>query len=272
MPFKPGDTGCPLAEAVNTSTRQLHTKLNKAVIYRLSLAIPPQAADPSSYASGLLHIAPIYDTFETLWRQVLDESPQENVRVTTVLRKVHTAELERATALREDMQTLSGWSPAVLEEQLRAARRYPVLAAFLAHMEASVTAQPHVLLAYAWVFYMALFSGGRFIRGTLAHVPASAWETKPQKGRLPLAFFTFATPEDGDEIKMSFKQRFAEASHGLEPQEGSEVVEEARRIFEFMIDIVAELDGICNKEPAGDKVGESLMGRVGRMLGLGSGV
>ena len=64
---------------------------------------------------------------------------------------------------------------------------------------------------------------------------------------------------------------FAEASHGLQPQEESDVVEEARRIFEFMIDIVAELDNICSKEPAGDKVGESLMGRVGRMLGLGSG-
>ena len=49
------------------------------------------------------------------------------------------------------------------------------------------------------------------------------------------------------------------------------MVEEARRIFEFMIDIVTELDGICNKEPTSDKVGESLMGRVGRMLGLGSG-
>ena len=45
----------------------------------------------------------------------------------------------------------------------------------------------------------------------------------------------------------------------------------SRCIFEFMIDIVAELDGICNKDPAGNKVGESLMGRVGRMLGLGSG-
>lgn len=271
MPFRPGDTGCTLAEAVNTSTRQLHTKLNKAVIYRLSLAIPPQAADPSSYASGLLHIAPIYDTFERLWRQVLGDSPLENLRISTVLRNVHTAELERAAALREDIQTLSGWSPAALEEQLRAASRYPVLGAFLAHTEESVAARPHILLAYAWVFYMALFSGGRFIHATLAHVPAAAWGTKPQKGRLPLAFFTFATPQDGDEIKVSFKHRFAEASHGLQPQEESDVVEEARRIFEFMIDIVAELDGICNKEPASVKVGESLIGRVGRMLGLGSG-
>ncbi len=59
--------------------------------------------------------------------------------------------------------------------QLRQLRQ---LQAFLAHIRYSVARRPHVLIAYAWVFYMALFSGGRWIRAQLHGAGERFW-TEP---------------------------------------------------------------------------------------------
>ncbi|KAJ4187181.1 hypothetical protein NW755_007274 [Fusarium falciforme] len=67
-----------LAESIVAATRGIHAKLNKLIIARLPLALPPRAQDPALYISGLLHITPIYMTFEALWRDILD-SPVNDV-------------------------------------------------------------------------------------------------------------------------------------------------------------------------------------------------
>ncbi|KAI1503568.1 hypothetical protein F5X99DRAFT_425417 [Biscogniauxia marginata] len=345
-----------LADSINIATRSVHTKLNRLVVYRLPLAMPPKADDASQYVSGLLHITPIYMTFESLWQDILDspalaedqqqqqqkqpqpqnddsssrssgeekegEDPAATVssplpspapsdvhsspgaldpphppavcpRIHSVLTHLHLPGLARSVALRRDLSLLTGWSERTLSEQLNDAAAYPVLSAFLVHARAAIAARPHVLIAYAWVLYMALFSGGRFIRATLEGVdpafwiPASAlspqqppplpqstflrWSraaraaasavsassvtargprtTKYDASKLPLGFFRFDTPSDGDDLKDTFKRRLAESEAALlTPRERDEVVREAGQIFEFMVAVVGELDGVCGAE------------------------
>jgi hypothetical protein len=60
------------------------------------------------------------------------------------------------------------------------------LAEFIYHTRNSVKSNPHVLLAYAWVLYMALFSGGRHLRAALAEAGgarADFWDRDPSPVR-----------------------------------------------------------------------------------------
>ncbi|KAI0112689.1 heme oxygenase-like protein [Hypoxylon sp. NC0597] len=320
----------PLGESINVATRTAHTELNKLIIKRLRLALPPQVDDASNYVQGLLHIAPIYITFESLWQTILDSSETEDGRIRstepecpepsdahssttpstvdsksrlTISNRIHSLlstlfidGLPRSGALTRDLTSLTGWSTAELTAQLddRAAES-PVLSEFLAHIKRAATARPHVLLAYAWVLYMAIFSGGRFIRASLERVdPASSFWTplepeeeeeegsEPElripggfpsssgagrrrrgegqavKKQQPLDFFRFDTPSDGEDLKITFKERvLAYTGEGggkgtslLTAGEHDDVVLEARRIFDFMIGVVGELDEVCGTEYA----------------------
>jgi hypothetical protein len=56
------------------------------------------------------------------------------------------------------------------------------LAEFITHTRKAVQMNPHIILAYAWVFYMALFSGGRYLRAALVEAGgegAGFWKLDP---------------------------------------------------------------------------------------------
>ncbi|GAW12710.1 hypothetical protein ANO14919_020800 [Xylariales sp. No.14919] len=295
MSSKIGSPIRSLSDSINAATRPAHTKLNKLVISRLQLALPPQADDASQYVSGLLHITPIYIAFESLWRVILkmpgtpeahDSGKDGNAgavcgsvglrlnsrlnahcgpivdsRIDALLTKLYFERLQRSRALQQDLTSLTGWSHCTLAEQLDNASKSPILNDFLTHIETSVRKRPHVLLAYAWVLYMALFSGGRFIRASLENIypafwiPASAQQPTPATlagftitDVQPLSFFRFNTPEGGEDIKQEFKKRLLESEYCLTALEREEVIEEARRIFEYMIQLVGELDDICGTD------------------------
>ncbi|XDG01796.1 hypothetical protein ABKA04_001411 [Annulohypoxylon sp. FPYF3050] len=177
-----------LGESINIATRPVHTRLNKLIVLRLRLALPPHADDASNYVQGLLHITPIYMSFESLWQEILSTSPTSTPtdsppnpnpsskvpsRIRAILNATHLPELERSACLSTDLSRITGWSADDLRTRLQdTSRESPVLAAFLARIHRTVKAKPHVLLAYAWVLYMALFAGGRFIRAALERVDA----------------------------------------------------------------------------------------------------
>ncbi|KAI1214600.1 heme oxygenase-like protein [Annulohypoxylon truncatum] len=194
MPSKTQDAGTTpeyrtLGESINIATRPVHTSLNKLIILRLRLALPPHADDASNYVQGLLHIAPIYTTFETLWQEILDtplhlptsasgvlltaSSPDSQVspRIHAILAATHFKALERSAALKTDLTRMTGWNASELEAHLdEVPRESRALAAFLVRVRRTAEQRPHALLAYAWVLYMALFAGGRFIRASLERV------------------------------------------------------------------------------------------------------
>jgi heme oxygenase len=179
----------------------------------LPLAIPPFTNTSSKYVSGLFHITLIYTTFESLWQDIVETPCQsDNVReafydnylqsgelvpitengasqVETINPRTHSLlsflllpSLLRSSVLRDDIQALTGASDDEIEERLEKVSKHGNLAQFIEHMEESIGKKPHVILAYAWVLYMALFSGGRILRGILqaaSGIGRLFWEREP---------------------------------------------------------------------------------------------
>ncbi|CEI69675.1 hypothetical protein FVEN_g11490 [Fusarium venenatum] len=304
----------PLAESIAIATRTVHAKLNKLIIARLPLALPPVAADSSSYITGLLHITPIYITFETLWRDIIESgSPlrcENNVeaffpentptgspytssridaheftsrsRMLALLQQLYLPGLMRSDRLKADIANLSGWSNSTVEEQLRLVEQNGRLGDFLQHIKRTVQNRPHVLLSYSYILFMALFAGGRFIRATLESAGDEFWDrlpspvlpslvpceentrrTKRASGlsddqipqddfhhhathTMPLRFFHFQTPEDGEDLKREFKRRLASMEGKLSPREKQDIVQESICIFDNMTLLVQQLDRLCD--------------------------
>lgn len=275
----------PLAESIAIATRGIHAKLNKLIIARLPLVLPPQASDSFVYASGLLHIAPIYTTFESLWSDILHNSkqnerdnvpgePKRNAGVSDGLREtldlLCVPGLKRADLLVADIQSMTGWTEVATREQLAIISKTGHLAEVVSHIRRAIKNKPHVLLAYSYIMYMALFAGGRFIRATLESAGKEFWDTTASpivptsqpcktKGKedaqdtdmslhvshsLPLRFFHFDTAEDGEDLKRDFKQKLADCEGLLSYREKHDIVQEAICIFENMVLVVAQLDNV----------------------------
>ncbi|EFQ28045.1 hypothetical protein CGRA01v4_03260 [Colletotrichum graminicola] len=212
--FSAAENQRPLAESIAAATRSAHAKLNKLIIARLPLAIPPCAADPSIYVSGLLHIAPIYATFESLWKTIAEpplptvggaksnqlgafpsdldglpssSSDDHSLRyrpvlsqgTRSILTSLYLPGLMRTDRLRSDIESITGWSPDVVEEQLKAVSESGRLAEFTQHIKRTIEKKPHVLMAYSYILFMALFAGGRFIRATLESAGSEFWARIP---------------------------------------------------------------------------------------------
>ena len=112
------------------------------------------------------------------------------------------------------------------------------------HIRAQVDAKPWVLVAYAWVMYMAIFSGGRWIRQQLMDAGPAFWGYREEDGDewKGLAFLRFDGEEDGEDIKAEFKRRLVEVEDVLDKEQRCDIVEEAKTIFGHCISLVGELD------------------------------
>jgi hypothetical protein len=105
----------------------------------------------------------------------------------------------RAGRLRADIRVLTGTPEHKIGEQLNAVSKNGRLAEFIAHTKKAVEANPHVLLAYAWVLYMALFSGGRYLRASLKEAGGTGvdfWTRDPSPVR-PYSITRDASPRRG---------------------------------------------------------------------------
>ncbi|KAK4059830.1 uncharacterized protein Triagg1_10979 [Trichoderma aggressivum f. europaeum] len=181
----------PLAFEMVAATRELHTRINRLVVSRLPLALPPLASDASPYISGLLHLLPVYMTFEKLWQDVIpdtlpeetaldDESPKVSERMHTILKELKIPQLFRSDILRADIKSMTGWSDDVLDNQIDVIKRKGKLSAFISHIKQIIPEEPHTLIAYSYNLFMALFAGGRFIRASFEKAGDEFWETVPR--------------------------------------------------------------------------------------------
>lgn len=278
-----------IGDAINIATRPVHTKLNKLILLRLPLAIPPRAPDSSSYVSGILYIAPLYICFESLWHAALHANPSStstpeddrtgeleqctfllpstgklprpSPRIHQILSKMFIPGLLRSNRLRADLHSLTNQSSEEVQAAIEEAASSGRLGEMVSHIRRSVEKHPHVLLSYAWVLYMALFSGGRFIRATLENAGRANhdfWghpsittseqldDQKATASHGPLQFFHFPTPQDGEDLKIEFKSRLAEQDKLLTTLEKEDIVKEANCIFENLILVIAQLDDVCH--------------------------
>lgn len=109
---------------------------------------------------------------------------------------------------------------------------------FATHIAKTTTEKPHLIFAYSWIMYIALFNGGRWIHGQLLSAGAEFWTSRAQaadkekEDLQSLSFWTFAGDDpDGEDIKADFQRRYDEAASRLTHEEEVEVMEEAVEIF-----------------------------------------
>ncbi|KAL5609061.1 hypothetical protein FOVSG1_003742 [Fusarium oxysporum f. sp. vasinfectum] len=151
---------------------------------------------------------------------------------------------------------------------------------------------------------MALFAGGRFIRATLESAGDDFWDRLPspvQPNRLPceersrptkrasglsdeeipiddfhrhathtmpLRFFHFQTPEDGEDLKREFKRRLASMEGQLTAREKQDIVQESICIFDNMTLLVQQLDMVCDapaRKESGGSTTSSLLDLVDQL-------
>ncbi|KAF2647703.1 heme oxygenase-like protein [Lophiostoma macrostomum CBS 122681] len=287
-----------LSTEINTATRALHTTLNRLITSRLPLALPPHAPDPTLYTTGLLHFSHIFLTFESIWTDLLSTSsstsgptspptspllsfllvnPYDSPDLFTSTRPPPAATLHFLSTLRPrglarsgrvkaDLETLTGLHKTDLDVLLAT---YPgeCVAQFCAHIRRAVRVRPHVLVAYAWCYYMAVFSGGRWIRAQLVGAGEAFWRkgagidstshADGEKGQgkaeaedsarvgladQGLSLWHFDGAHDGEDIKAEFKARLAAAEDLFTDDERVDIIEEAKHIFKFSAGLVEELD------------------------------
>lgn len=161
----------PLAihDAINAATSRQHNTLNRLIINRIPLALPPAATDPASYGQGIAAFAQTYFAFEQIWQELSDatglqtsnyESHETQLR--QWLATLRPPGLARTERLRNDLRNVSRCTGADFDIQNRTQERV------LRRIRLQLHRKPHTLVAYAWVMYMALFSGGRIVRQSLS--------------------------------------------------------------------------------------------------------
>ncbi|KAF3039235.1 heme oxygenase [Didymella keratinophila] len=298
---------------INAATRTLHTNLNRLITSRLPLGLPPYTDDSTLYATGLLHFAHIYLTFESLWADLIrdharptspsvstiDPSPSSpttspllsyllvnpydspsfftstlgaptpsSPQIASFLSTLRPRGLVRSGRLKKDLEYLLDLYSTDLEVLLA---KYPgdKIAAFCTHIRKSVNEKPWTLVAYAWCFYMAVFSGGRWIRAGLLRAGDGFWPPQTPEDGAPLAerglsFWHFPGLHDGEDIKAEFKLRLEEAEHLFTDDQRVDVIEEAKNVFQLCVEVVYELDDMVGLSRAASDPGENPQPQVAK--------
>ncbi|MCJ1478896.1 heme oxygenase [Lambiella insularis] len=255
-------TSDPLPKRIAAATRSAHTHLNHLLVARLPLALPPSAHSSEIYAIGLQRFAPVYLAFEAAWSEIVDLQPLEasqatDHRIFSALKHLYMPELMRTQSLRNDLSCLMQQSLVEVDDQLERLGGQQ-LHLFLERFDQVCARKPHILLAYAWVMYMALFNGGRWIRAQLLEARNSSWNLSPDaasRGTLTvdqtqgLMFWHFPGVEDGEDLKNEFKARLNDIEDLLDDEQKKDIIEEARSIFKHCTLLVGELDEIVAARP-----------------------
>ena len=219
--------------------------------------MPPNSQSPDTYATGLQRIAPIYLSFESIWAEIGDFQPLEasqaiDHRVFSALKHLYMPDMLRSQNLRSDLSCLLHKPFDEVDDVLERMEGLQ-LHRFLQHIDQACTLKPHTLIAYAWVMYMALFNGGRWIRAQLLAAKTSSWhlpvlesdfESAKADQSLGLAFWHFSGEKDGEDIKNEFKARINDVERLLSAEQKQDIVDEALSIFRYLVLLVGELDEI----------------------------
>lgn len=153
-----------IAADINAATRRQHEVLNRLIMARLPLALPPLAAQPDALGVGLAAFVQVFFAFEDVWQEDTTQpetdgqSDARAAQLRSLLAELRPDGLARTLRLVSDLETIA--EGCTRDVRLRSIA--PQLA--MVHtIQRSIRAQPHLLVAYAWVMYMAIFSGCRWI-------------------------------------------------------------------------------------------------------------
>ncbi|KAL8853912.1 MAG: hypothetical protein Q9221_001219 [Calogaya cf. arnoldii] len=227
-----------IGDEINAATRSYHTTLNQLILQFLPFSLPPHTSNNHLYALGISHFLPIYSAFESSLRTHISSKTSPS-RLNGTLEALRLPRLERAEALERDVEILL---PPL--HRVPSPTHHPRLETFKGHINTSLDSKPHLLFAYTWIFYMALFSGGRYIRSKLRTGLTAPNTSKSQRHLDKLAglgFWSFPGDADGEDLKTDYKACVASLSSELTEEEREDIVAESLHIMISLTEIVNEV-------------------------------
>ena len=226
---------------IHTATKASHLSLNRCITSRLPLCLPPNAASPAVYANGIATLGRIYLSFEQAWEDIL-ACKTEDPRIHEVVKQLKIPSLSRSAKLKADLYLLDRRSAGRKETNDEENAEMKIL---LDHTRKTILNKPYLILSYAWVMYLALFNGGRWIRAQLEQAGPKFWgmQELPKSSKIDcLSFWDFEGDFDGEDIKTDFKARYNIAAATLNNTERQDVIDESVKVFEKCSQLVGWLD------------------------------
>jgi len=209
---------------------------------------------------------------EDTWESLDEQYPSgTTVDLISFLRTLRPHGLARSARIRKDLAYLQTVEAKGGEDSIVEQKKSKAVEDFITHIRSTVQENPHLLVAYAWTLYMAIFSGGRWIRAQLCSVGEEFWTSsssiptasteEKEKEKLTLedlmtfeprglSFWFFPTETDGEDIKAEFKRRLQDGEHILSSAQRDDIIKESQEIFERFQDMVADLDAALGEAPS----------------------
>lgn len=130
--------------------------MNHLIVQRFILGL----RDYRLYREGILSFYHVYSAFERTWAYLLANPNLVEPHIYAALQALSDPRLTRAPAIALDLTYLYGsdqFDPAAPADP------NSVRGEYVAHIERTLREKPHLLLAYAHNYYMALFAGGKML-------------------------------------------------------------------------------------------------------------
>ncbi|KAI5843729.1 hypothetical protein BZA05DRAFT_180107 [Tricharina praecox] len=233
-----------LSQAINTATRDLHDIVNHLIVQRFMLGL----RDYRLYREGILSFYHVYSAFERTWAHLLANASLVKPHIYTALQALSDPRLTRAPAIALDLTYLYD---AQRFDPDAPADANSVRGECVAHIEKVLLEKPHLLLAYAHNYYMALFAGGKMLLRQILMakdffpVKAPAGDSDEAKA-FSTNMFVFPVETGKEEsLRAKFKAAMELAEENLSEEEKTEIIQESRHIYQMNERLVRELDEIC---------------------------
>ena len=257
-----------LASRINISVHQVHADLNRRIIALLPLALPPHADGAVKYAAGMMYILYVYEAMESSLKRIASIPQHRQTHVTEAVGGLYIPSLLRSARLRMDLTRIRYESKkhsanktaqdAMILSGLsgNASKRGKCLSELVHQLNSISHANSHLMFAYSHMFYLAVFSGGRYIHSRLKHAglsnPNLFFPSFSCFGDAPetslsideaLSFWTFedTDPLDGEHIKNLFKSQFRRGELSLSEMQKDQIVSESKWIMDSLLHIVDEI-------------------------------
>jgi heme oxygenase len=207
------------------SSRDLHDSVNVLVVQRFMLGL----RDYRLYREGIRSFYHVYSAFERTWAKLLANPSGIQPHVYTALQALYDPRLSRASAIALDLTYMYGTN----EFDPESAPTTKEVQACVAHIEKTLQEKPHLVIAYAHIYFMALFAGGKILLRQLfaakdffpVNPPAGTYEEAIAFGT---NMFMFPVEKGKEE---SLRAKFKDA---METVEGGFSEEEKTGLFPFM--------------------------------------
>ncbi|KAG5355916.1 Heme-binding protein [Yarrowia sp. B02] len=242
----PTDVGA-LANRINKATRGSHSKINNLINLKIVFAL----RDARIYRQGIQAFYHVFKTYEEVWQVEMNRKDDngEYTRIAKILQQTWNPAITRTGPLTADLMFYYG-----SEEKFRDPVM-PEQRAFVEHIREVCTAQPHLLLAYGHVMYLALFAGGRILRSNVARAvglfPKVPGQTQDEVAAKGTNLFRFEV-EDEEALRLEYKRNYELATRNdLTEEEKQDIIAESLDIFKRNTDCVSEISAKNSKAFAG---------------------